>query len=125
MPNCRKIFAAIGGLCIRLFVSIPSSATKSKQAFSPIVFRNRAKEAGLKFVLKNSPMPEKHLIETMPGGVAVFDYNGDGLLDIFFTNGAALPSLSKDSPRHFNRLFRNDGRWKFAGVTEGTAHRVP
>ena len=56
----------------------------------PIRFRNIAESAGIHFVLENSPTPQKHLIETMPGGVAIFDYNGDGLPDIFFTNGAAL-----------------------------------
>jgi len=38
---------------------------------------------GLDFTLQNSPTPQKYLIETMPGGVALFDYNNDGLLDIF------------------------------------------
>src|SRR2546422_4066404 len=42
-------------------------------------FRNVAASAGLDFVLENNPTPEKQLIETMPGGVAVFDYDGDGL----------------------------------------------
>ncbi len=57
------------------------------------------------------------MIETMPGGVAVFDYNGDGLADIFFTNGAAIPSLRKDSSKFFNRLYRNNGGMKFTDVT--------
>ena len=42
---------------------------------------------GLDFTLLNSPTPQKYLIETMPGGVALFDYNNDGLLDIFLVNG--------------------------------------
>jgi hypothetical protein len=42
---------------------------------------------GLDFTLQNSPTPHKHLIETMPGGVALLDYNNDGLLDIFLVNG--------------------------------------
>jgi len=42
---------------------------------------------GIGFVLQNSPTPQKYLIETMPGGVALFDYNNDGLLDIFLVNG--------------------------------------
>jgi hypothetical protein len=86
-------------------------------AQGPIHFENRASEAGVKFVLENSPTPQKHLIETMPGGVAVFDYNSDGRPDIFFTNGAALPSLEKSSAKFQNRLFRNDGNWKFTDVT--------
>ena len=57
------------------------------------------------------------MIETMPGGVAAFDYNSDGLTDIFFTNGASIPSLEKDSPKFFNRLYRNEGGMKFTDVT--------
>jgi hypothetical protein len=69
-------------------------------------------------VLENNPTPRKHMIETMAGGVAAFDYNGDGLTDIFFTNGAEIPSLGKESPKYWNRLYRNDGGMKFTDVTE-------
>ena len=58
------------------------------------------------------------MIETMPGGVAVLDYNGDGKPDIYFTNGAAVPSLEKDAPKYWNRLYRNDGNMHFTDVTE-------
>ena len=84
----------------------------------PIQFRNAADSAGIHFVLENSPTPNKHLIETMPGGIAIFDYNGDGRPDIYFTNGAAIPSLEKDAAKYWNRLYRNDGRMKFTDVTE-------
>src|SRR5436309_509901 len=91
---------------------------KPDSALAPIRFREIASSASLSFVLHNNPTPRKHLIETMPGGVAAFDYNGDGLTDIFFTNGAALPSLEKDSPQFHNRLYRNDGGMKFTDVTK-------
>jgi hypothetical protein len=58
-----------------------------------------------------------HAPATMAGGVAVFDYNKDGRPDIFFTNGANIETLQKDSPRFFNRLFRNDGKGSFTDVT--------
>ena len=88
-------------------------------AESPSIrFRDVAAAAGVSFVLENSPTPEKHMIETMAGGVAAFDFDGDGRTDIFFTNGAALPSLRKDAPKYFNRLYRNEGGWKFRDVTE-------
>jgi len=83
-----------------------------------IRFRDVAGEAGVEFVLENHPTERKHLIETMAGGVAVFDYDGDGLTDIFFTNGAVVPSLEKASPKYFNRLYRNEGGMKFRDVTE-------
>jgi hypothetical protein len=83
-----------------------------------IRFRNVAKTAGLNSVLENSPTARKHLIETMPGGIAAFDYNGDGLTDIYLTNGASVPSLEKDSPKYWNRLYRNLGGMKFQDVTE-------
>ncbi|MBY0507846.1 MAG: CRTAC1 family protein [Bryobacteraceae bacterium] len=70
------------------------------------------------FVLRNHATADKQLIETMPGGVGVFDYNGDGRPDLFFANGAAVPSLRKEGAKDANRLYRNDGNWKFTDVTE-------
>ena len=70
------------------------------------------------FVLKNSVSPQRYSIETMTGGVAVFDYNNDGLLDIFFTNGAEIPSLKKSDSSFYNKLFRNNGDGTFTDVTE-------
>lgn len=61
----------------------------------------------------------------MVGGVAVLDFDGDGLLDIFFVNGAKLDdpmapgkSPDKSDPRFWNRLYRNNGDGSFSDVTE-------
>ncbi len=70
------------------------------------------------FTLESCETPERHAPETMAGGVAVFDYNDDGYLDIFFTNGADIRSLKKSSPKYSNRLFANDGNGNFTDVTE-------
>src|SRR3954449_9538152 len=51
----------------------------------PIRFRNVIQGSGIDFVLESSPSARKHLVETMPGGIAAFDYDGDGLTDIYFT----------------------------------------
>jgi hypothetical protein len=88
-----------------------------------LALRDVAQGAGVDFVLENSPSPQKHLIETMPGGVAVLDYDGDSRLDVFFTNGASVPDLRKDGSRHSNRLYRNTGDWKFVDVTEAAGLR--
>jgi hypothetical protein len=57
---------------------------------------------GLDFTLRNSPTSQKYLIETMPGGVALFDYNNDGLLDIFLVNGGSIANPIK-TPESFDR----------------------
>jgi len=94
------------------------SVTSVSSVPGTIRLRDAAPDSGITFVLENNPTPEKHLIETVPGGVAAFDYDGDGLPDIFFTNGADLPALTKSEPRFWNRLYRNLGGWRFTDVTE-------
>ncbi len=84
----------------------------------PIRFEDIAQKAGIHFVAENSPTPEKHQPETMLAGIALFDYNGDGLLDIYLVNGAEMPSLVKTSPKYYNRLYRNNGDGTFTDVTE-------
>ena len=69
------------------------------------------------FKLDSCETPARHAPETMAGGVAVFDYNNDGYPDIFFTNGANIETLKKDSPKYSNRLFENDGHGNFKDVT--------
>ncbi|MBC8036965.1 MAG: VCBS repeat-containing protein [Rhizobiales bacterium] len=104
--------------------AIASSATTgaapklhASKAGSFIRLRNVATAAGLGFRLENQPTPQKYLIETMPGGVSTFDFDNDGLTDIFFANGASVPSLEKTAPTLGNRLYRNLGGWRFKDVT--------
>jgi len=94
----------------------PASSATSKAAV--IVFENVLKQSKIGFTLKNSVSPHRYSIETMTGGVALFDYDNDGLLDIFFTNGAAIPSLEKTDSSFSNRLFHNNGDGTFTDVTE-------
>jgi hypothetical protein len=70
------------------------------------------------FALDSCETREKHAPETMAGGVAVFDYDNDGYLDIFFTNGADIVTLKKSSAKYWNRLFHNNGDGTFTDVTE-------
>ena len=85
---------------------------------SQLRFEEVSRESGVRFILQHSPTPRKHMIETMAGGLAVFDFDSDGRPDIFFTNGAASHSLRKTSAKHFNRLFRNEGGFRFSDATE-------
>jgi hypothetical protein len=83
-----------------------------------IRFDEIAAKAGLRFELHNAAAGQFHQIELTGGGVAVLDFNNDGCADIFFTNGAAIPSLRKTGPEFHNRLFRNDCDMTFTDVTE-------
>jgi hypothetical protein len=83
-----------------------------------IKFEEIAAKAGLRFVTQNSPTANKNQVETMVAGVGLLDYDGDGYLDIYLVNGAAVPSLQKESPAYWNRLFRNNHDGTFTDVTE-------
>jgi hypothetical protein len=79
---------------------------------------------GLDFSHVNSPTPQKYLIETMGGGVALFDYNNDGLLDIFLVNSGRLANpmhppetFDRQNPRNWNRLYRQNPDGSFTDVT--------
>lgn len=65
----------------------------------------------------NNSTGRKYFPQPMCGGVAAIDYNNDGLMDLFFTNGATLPDLQKSSPAYYNCLLRNNGDGTFKDVT--------
>ncbi|HEY3835137.1 MAG TPA: CRTAC1 family protein, partial [Bryobacteraceae bacterium] len=81
----------------------------SPRQVTSVVFQDATSESGLDFVLNNHPTHRKYLPETMAGGIAAFDFDGDGRLDLFFANGAAIPGLEKTGSADWNRLYHNDG----------------
>src|SRR4051794_26708894 len=83
-------FVTSGPLAVR---SQTPSVGKSSGALadSPVQFVYQS----IDFKLDSDETPEHHAPETMAGGVAVFDYNNDGKLDVFFTNGADMKTLKK------------------------------
>ena len=110
-PHARLAGAGlVGGALLAALAAAPPPPA--------IRFRETAAAAGLVFRLENHATPQKHLVETVAGGLAVFDYDGDGRPDVYFANGAALPSLEKESPQDWNRLFRNESGLRFTDVTE-------
>ena len=82
----------------------------------PVKFTEITKEAGIAFDHVNGMAGEKLLPETMGSGVAFLDYDGDGDQDLFLVNSCPWPD-AKDDAKPTQRLYRNDGKGKFADVT--------
>lgn len=115
--------AASMSLAVALFacsprIITPQAPAATAAASEPIQFENLLPSSKINFVLNNDVSPQRYTFETMAGGVALFDYDDDGLLDVFFTNGASIPSLEKSSCAYANRLFHNNGDGTFTDVTE-------
>lgn len=104
----RSIISAVAVVLGAVWIAMPQSPPGA------IRFSHRP----IPFTLESCETSEKHAPETMAGGVAVFDFDNDGFLDIFFANGADIRSLKKTGPKYRNRLFKNDGKANFTDVTD-------
>src|SRR5689334_6793238 len=80
-------------------------------------FTDVASRSQFAYRTNNNFTGRKYFPQPMCGGVAAIDYNNDGLVDLFFTNGAKLPELEKTSPAYYNCLLRNNGDETFEDVT--------
>jgi hypothetical protein len=82
----------------------------------PIRLTDVTRQTGIDFVHTDGSSGERYIVETVSAGLATFDYNGDGRIDVLFLNGAPLGQARQDPPPTC-RLYRNDGAWKFTDVT--------
>jgi hypothetical protein len=97
-----------------LCFSAPLTASESS---CPIQLRDVTRQTGITFVHTDGSSGRRYIVETVCSGLATFDYNGDGKIDILFLNGAPLPGSPTTTPPPRNALYRNDGGWKFTDVT--------
>ena len=80
-------------------------------------FTDVAGRSKFSYRTNNNFTGRKYFPQPMCGGVAAIDYNNDGLMDLFFTNGAKMPEMEKTSPDYYNCLLRNKGDGTFEDVT--------
>jgi enediyne biosynthesis protein E4 len=125
MGNSRSrtwLYVAIALAFVALALA-PISLLKASN--KPVTYVDVTAQTGIHFKGSNSPTPEKYLIETMTGGVALLDYDNDGYLDIFVVNGARIHAGQSDNevpdksaPEYWNRLYHNNHDGTFTDVTE-------
>ena len=118
--NRRVAWTRLRSLCLGMGFVLALGAEEPQ----PLLFVDATESSGLQFLHRASKTARKYLPETMSGGVAIFDFDRDGWLDVFLVNGAELtfPHPSDQEPRKtgpefWNRLFRNNGDGTFSDVT--------
>lgn len=99
--------------------SLPASRPADNLQFSEI----DAAAAGIDFVHSRGAAGEKYVVETMGSGLALFDANGDGELDVYFAQGAPMPGCKPFDTR--SKLYIGDGNWKFRDVTDTSGCATP
>jgi len=116
----QKSLRMLGCASALISISSPTVAQSPDVQFTEITSQSH-----VDFVQENSATSNKYLIETMGGGVAVFDYDNDGRLDIFFTNGALISDPmpdgkmpDKSDKKFWNRLYHQNPDGTFTDVTE-------
>jgi len=99
-------------LCLALLSGQPAQTTPKRPGFVDAAPRSK-----ISYKSNNSPDSRKYFPKPMCGGVALFDFDNDGRLDIFFTNGAQLPELKKTDPSYYNCLLKQRADGTFEDVT--------
>src|SRR6204780_284693 len=119
----RDFLESLAAMGLVLPMPLFQAATSPAPSSAPVFDVKHPR--GLDFKHVNSPTPQKYLIETMGGGVALLDYNNDGLLDIFLVNSGDLTNpmhppekFNRHDPKNWNRLYRQNADGSFTDVTK-------
>ncbi len=106
------------GLAVLLIGSLLWMGAASKDGASPPRFEEVSQAAGLQFQHVSGSPDKPYILESMSGGVAVFDFDRDGWMDIYLVNGNSIEDLLAGHRKVSNALFRNRGDGTFENVTE-------
>src|SRR5437867_5368244 len=124
MPNGtkRQVLCSVAVLLLAVSFGRPGHPIAGRQLQSDlrahrIQFVDVAGRSAIRYISNNSFTGRKYFPQPMCGGIALLDYNNDGRLDIFFTNGAKLPELKKPDASFYNCLLENKGDGRYEDVT--------
>jgi hypothetical protein len=100
---------------------VPEPSSPPSSAFPTVTptvrFVDVAGKSTFSYTSNNDFTPRKYFPQPMCGGIALFDYDGDGKIDIFFTNGGKLPDYTRPDPSYYSCLLRGRGDGTFEEVT--------
>src|SRR5439155_2388141 len=102
--------------------SVPEARQSEAAPVGSFLFRDVTAESGVRALYRNGEEAGHYaILEALGGGIALLDYDGDGLLDIFVPGGGYFDGPDKQQIKgHRSRLYRNLGGWKFRDVTAET-----
>jgi len=130
LPGPKSVRRIIYALLLFLAASTLLSAQQKSEpvhsvTYPPGKFVDITPSSGINFQYQASHTTKKYLLETMGPGVALFDYDNDGRLDVFVVNGAPLSDPmakgaipQKTGPKYWNRLYHQKSDGTFEDVTE-------
>lgn len=126
LPRCQTFMLAsllltIAACATKENPPAPQREVKVEEMAGPPVFEDITAISGIDFTYRNGEDTANHLsiLESLGGGVALIDFDGDGLLDIFLTGGGAFAGNDKKEIVGLPcKLFRNLGKGKFEDVTQ-------
>lgn len=99
--------------------SLPQETFHAASSEGTVIdLRDVTDEAGITFVHTHGGAGQMYIMEAMTAGMATFDYDGDGLIDLYFLSGTPLPGTPHPVSRPRNALYRNLGNWRFEDVTD-------
>jgi hypothetical protein len=118
--RCRVVPVGVGvlGLVVAAAASLPAPAAGEAASGPPLpVFVDVASEAGIHFRHVSGSPEKRYIFEAKGGGLCLLDYDGDGLLDVFFVQGSTLEDVRKGRSLG-NALYRANGDGTYTDVTE-------